>query len=67
MANTTPPTVCGWKYYEQGQKLNIFYDPEEPECNNLSQRELMKKWGYAFFFTTLAILAIYLFLRPGKK
>jgi hypothetical protein len=60
-------TVCGWKFYAQGQKLKIFYDPGNPDRNNLSQRERLKKLVYVIFFAALGILAVYLFLHPDKK
>jgi hypothetical protein len=60
-------TVCGWKYYAEGQKLKIFYDPANPDRNNLSQRDRLKKLGYLLSFAALGVLAIYLFLHPDKK
>lgn len=60
-------TICTFKSHFKGEKIQICYDPADPDRNNLARREKLKKWGYAAFFTALAAWVLYLYLHRGIK
>jgi hypothetical protein len=53
--------------FEKGQVVSLFYDPTNPERNNLQRREQILRWLYVVFFTLVAALVIYGFVRPHTK
>jgi hypothetical protein len=50
--------------YREGDTLPLFYDPKNPERNNLARREGILRWVYIAFFVLMGALAVYLFYSP---
>ncbi len=56
--------ICTIKPHVQGQKLQLWYDPQEPGCNNLVQRERWKNYGYGIFLAALGLAGAYIYFHP---
>jgi hypothetical protein len=62
-------TFTTTKAYRKGDTLPVFYDPKNPDRNNLVRRAGMIRWISIAACVLLVIMAIYLILHPeaGNK
>ena len=52
-------TFTVWKEPCVGDNISLWYDPADPDRNNLVQREKLMNWVYAVFFLAFCIWFIY--------
>ena len=52
-------TFTAWKEPSVGDRISVWYDPANPDRNNLVQRVKLLKWAYAFLFLAFGLWFLY--------